>query len=122
MLTSRGLGTVLGDLASMGFDAKWGVLGADSIGLSHHRARIWMVAHSHSNRLERGVQCNKKGHGQAKDGFNSDVHKNKIRRYLSEPKLLGGTHGMAARMDRAKAIGNGQVPFCAATAWRVLSD
>jgi hypothetical protein len=29
---------------------------------------------------------------------------------------------MAARMDRAKAIGNGQVPFCAATAWRVLSD
>jgi DNA (cytosine-5)-methyltransferase 1 len=32
MLTSRGLGRVLGDLASMGFDAKWGVLGAADIG------------------------------------------------------------------------------------------
>ena len=30
-------------------------------------------------------------------------------------------HGVAARMDRLKAIGNGQVPLCAATAWRVLS-
>jgi DNA (cytosine-5)-methyltransferase 1 len=29
MLLSRGLGRVLGDLAEMGFDAKWGVLGQD---------------------------------------------------------------------------------------------
>jgi hypothetical protein len=28
---------------------------------------------------------------------------------------------MAARVDRLKAIGNGQVPLCAATAWRILS-
>jgi hypothetical protein len=30
-------------------------------------------------------------------------------------------HGVAARMDRLKAIGNGQVPQCAALAWRVLN-
>jgi hypothetical protein len=29
---------------------------------------------------------------------------------------------VAARVDRIKAIGNGQVPLCAATAWRLLSD
>ena len=29
-------------------------------------------------------------------------------------------NGVAARMDRLKAIGNGQVPLCAATAWRIL--
>jgi hypothetical protein len=29
---------------------------------------------------------------------------------------------VAARVDRLKAIGNGQVPLCAATAWRILSD
>jgi hypothetical protein len=28
---------------------------------------------------------------------------------------------MACRMDRAKAIGNGQVPRVAETAWRILS-
>jgi hypothetical protein len=25
-------------------------------------------------------------------------------------------------MDRLKAIGNGQVPLCAAAAWRILSE
>ena len=44
MLTSRGLGTVLGDLASMGFDARWGVLGAADVGANHKRDRIWIVA------------------------------------------------------------------------------
>jgi hypothetical protein len=28
---------------------------------------------------------------------------------------------VAARVDRLKAIGNGQVPLCAATAWRILN-
>lgn len=30
-------------------------------------------------------------------------------------------HGVAARVDRLKAIGNGQVPQCAAAAWRILT-
>jgi hypothetical protein len=28
---------------------------------------------------------------------------------------------VAARVDRLKAIGNGQVPQCAASAWRILT-
>jgi site-specific DNA-cytosine methylase len=43
MLTSRGLGRVLGDLAEMGLDARWGVLGADDAGAPHLRKRIWIV-------------------------------------------------------------------------------
>ena len=42
-LTARGLGTVLGDLAQMGFDARWGVLGAVHAGAPHKRERIWIV-------------------------------------------------------------------------------
>jgi hypothetical protein len=30
--------------------------------------------------------------------------------------------GVTARVDRLKAIGNGQVPLCAATAWRLLTE
>jgi DNA (cytosine-5)-methyltransferase 1 len=62
MLTHRGLGTVLGDLAKLGFDAEWGVLGASDIGAKHHRKRIWIVARqreifSHTNnRVKRGEQ------------------------------------------------------------------
>jgi hypothetical protein len=29
---------------------------------------------------------------------------------------------LAGRVDRLKAIGNGQVPLCAATAWRLLNN
>lgn len=45
MLTSRGLHRVLGDLAEMGFDARWGVLGAAHVGAPHLRERIWILAH-----------------------------------------------------------------------------
>ena len=44
MLTSRGLGRVLGDLAALGYDARWGVLGAVDAGAPHKRDRIWIVA------------------------------------------------------------------------------
>jgi len=38
-----------------------------------------------------------------------------------EPSLGRVAHGVAHRVDRLKAIGNGQVPLCAATAWRLLT-
>ena len=47
-LTSRGLHRVLGDLAEMGMDARWGVLGADDCGAHHERKRIWIVANARS--------------------------------------------------------------------------
>jgi DNA (cytosine-5)-methyltransferase 1 len=46
MLTSRGLHRVLGDLASLGFDARWGVVSAADVGAPHQRDRIWIVANS----------------------------------------------------------------------------
>ena len=39
-----------------------------------------------------------------------------------EPALGRVAHGVAKRVDRLKAIGNGQVPRVAATAWRILSE
>ena len=40
----------------------------------------------------------------------------------TEPALGRVAHGVAHRLDRLKAIGNGQVPRVAATAWRILSE
>ena len=39
-----------------------------------------------------------------------------------EPRVGRVADGVAARVDRLKAIGNGQVPLCAATAWRILNE
>ena len=41
--------------------------------------------------------------------------------WQSEPDVGRVADGVAARVDRLKAIGNGQVPLCAATAWRLLN-
>ena len=49
-LTVRGLGRVLGDLAALGYDAEWGVLGAVNAGAPHKRERIWIMAHASSRR------------------------------------------------------------------------
>jgi hypothetical protein len=42
--------------------------------------------------------------------------------WASEPRLGRVADGVACRVDRLKAIGNGQVPLCAATAWRILNE
>jgi len=42
LLVKRGLAVVLGDLASMGYASKWGVMGAHHAGAPHKRDRIWI--------------------------------------------------------------------------------
>lgn len=40
-------GWLLGDLASIGFDAEWGVLSACAVGAPHVRERLFLVAYPH---------------------------------------------------------------------------
>ena len=44
MLTIRGGVRVIADLTSMGYDAKWMVMGAADVGAPHQRDRIWILA------------------------------------------------------------------------------
>ena len=124
MLTSRGLGTVLGDLASMGFDARWGVLGAADVGANHQRDRIWIVANATFLNLEAqkmvGSQSIQREFGRA-----SNKQHRKIFQFnweANKPSMAGVDDGVADWVDRSKAIGNGQVPICAATAWKILNN
>ena len=223
MLTSRGLGRVLGDLAALGYDARWGVLGAVDAGAPHKRDRIWIVAHTdlHEHRANgrpqdkasavsrnsrkagftgrtsrashdakvladatrtrpslTGAECAEerpyaqsiyaRGKGDVADA-NSASHRRLLIRKKSKIAIVGSTsknidgirdtasaglshrareplgqpdhyaqpersdwwatepdlgrvaHGVAARVDRLKAIGNGQVPAVAALAWEMLT-
>lgn len=45
-LLANGLGDVLGDLASIGYDAKWDCIPAAALGAPHGRDRIWIVAYA----------------------------------------------------------------------------
>ena len=46
-LRSRGLDTVLGGLAALGYDAEWHCLPAAAVGAPHRRDRLWLVAYAH---------------------------------------------------------------------------
>jgi DNA (cytosine-5)-methyltransferase 1 len=45
-LLSRGLGVVLGDLASLGYDAEWHCIPAAAVGAPHIRDRVFIVGHN----------------------------------------------------------------------------
>jgi DNA (cytosine-5)-methyltransferase 1 len=88
--------------------------------------RIWQsdnasqsnVAFSESAGLERWQ--NGRDSQQAKPGFGESSWA--VKEYWrTEPNVGRVVDGMAARVDRLKAIGNGQVPLCAAEAWRLLT-
>lgn len=108
MLTSRGLGAVLGDLAEMGFDAQWGVISAADTGAPHLRERIWIAANAFGEQALR-----KEPRGLQQESACSPW-------WASEPGICRVDDGVAFRLDRLKAIGNGQVSRVAATAWRLL--
>lgn len=59
MLVRRGLARVVGDLAALGYDSAWCVLGADDCGAPHKRKRLWILAHADSPREQQseGIGC-----------------------------------------------------------------
>jgi DNA (cytosine-5)-methyltransferase 1 len=118
-LTHRGLGTVLGDLAEMGYNAKWGVLGAGRLGGCHNRERIWVLA------LDSDLHKYEGGYPQQeiqRRAITSAVTTSERCWWKTVPEVGRVADGVANRMDRARAIGNGQVPAVAATAFKLLSD
>lgn len=117
MLTSRGLGRVLGDLAAMGFDAKWGVLGAREAGFTHQRDRMWIFA-THPERRQRGQQQHDGPGGRVggqQQPFAWDRHWIDV-----FTGVRGNGHGLARNVDRTDAIRNGQVPRVVVRAWEAL--
>ncbi len=52
-LLGRGLDVVLGDLATLGYDAEWHCIPASAIGAPHRRDRVWIVANPGCQHRER---------------------------------------------------------------------
>ena len=195
-ILSRGLGVVLGDLASCGYNAKWLCLRASDVGAPHHRDRWFLLAknmgnthdngqspaeiskspdagndgiqtgpqqtgeptgsgqqhailayanstgthgrrsssnqagqHEFTNRCETMAYASSTGrekqHSTRKPtGTGYDTWSNNQERnqswWSTEPAVGRVANGVASRVDRIKAIGNGQVPLQAAAAFSML--
>ena len=55
-LTFRGGTRVIGDLAEIGYDTEWQIVGADDVGAPHRRKRIWIVAYANCESESNGSQ------------------------------------------------------------------
>jgi DNA (cytosine-5)-methyltransferase 1 len=124
MLVVRGLDRVLGDLAALGYDARWGIVGAIHTGAPHRRDRIWIVADAGEfgfggEKAEQGVGRQRSPiSSMATEWWRSEPEQ--IPREIT-PRLDGVAHGVAARVDRLRCIGNGQVPAVVRLAWNLLA-
>lgn len=55
-IVNNGLGTVLADLAALGYDSEWLCLRASDCGANHHRDRWWLLANSNELGAAAGTQ------------------------------------------------------------------
>jgi DNA (cytosine-5)-methyltransferase 1 len=100
------------DCESMGYKTKAISLSAKDMGADHIRERFWLLAYTNDN-------------GEFSGKVNAETRwmqslDNSI--WEDYPESLRMVDGVAARVDRLKAIGNGQVPLCAASAWKLLTN
>ena len=140
---------IFGDLAEIGYDAEWGTLSAAEVGANHKRDRLWIVAYSQSIEeqlqllaWQDNLQSSRNGKIQSMADTNikrcsefeiatisdkspqSTRCTSKNRRgewFRTEPRMGRVVDGVAHRLDRLEAIGNGQVPEVARVAWELLT-
>jgi DNA (cytosine-5)-methyltransferase 1 len=104
-LLSRGMGRVLGDLASVGYDAEWESLPAGAFGTPHLRTRVFMVAYPN------GLGCD--GPPQRHFAFRLFKCFSPQRVGLSElpeSAVCRVDHDIPGRVDRNRSLGNAVVP------------
>jgi site-specific DNA-cytosine methylase len=118
-LLGRGMGDVLGDLASLGYDAEWDCVPAAFVGAPHIRNRVFVVAYPASPRCasresEPSGQAWERARRSRSDGLGSDVadtagHLRGTPRHerSAAPDWRGSDVAHAASVDGARAIRSG---------------
>lgn len=134
-ITIRGLGTVLGSLSEIGYDAEWCTIQASDFGAPHKRARWFCIAYpktigfyldnerrlsSYSNQERSQIQPinTKQTYRKTSEMFKhssrrvSNREGNYWNRFPIESSVCRRDDGIPNRLDRIAALGNAIVPQC----------
>ena len=113
-LLNRGISTVLGDLAEVGYDSEWHCIPASRVGANHRRDRVWIIAYPDSNGLQGtilGKQCYGAGQEKQEGGETTGTYgQDNWEDWETEPFFLGKNDDVPGWMDRVMALGNSVVP------------
>ena len=144
-LTLGGL-SVIGELASIGYDAEWRIVSAASVGANHRRDRIIIVAYPGGKRLEAkrpefqtaGVIGNSENSRELMANSNGAPEQLEHKREVSKPNPTGRSeyqgwkwwqtepdvgrvaNGVPNRVDRLRGLGNAVVPQVAEVIGRLV--
>lgn len=147
-LLGRGMGTVLGDLASVGYDAEWHCIPASAVGAPHRRDRVWIIAHpggeqhegdcapfggevaaqlswasasSSTNKNRAFVDSMCVGHGRKNSRVCAGWDSSERSNWWSvEPAVDRMANGVPGRVDRLRGLGNAIVPQVAEVIARAI--
>jgi DNA (cytosine-5)-methyltransferase 1 len=113
-LRKRGLSTVLGNLAQIGYDAEWHCIPASIVGAPHPRDRIWIMAYP-AKVLRQRERWDQPCGILSRDGLLS-ILDNQGRRepipswWAAEPSVDRVVHGVSNRVDRLGCLSNSLAP------------
>ncbi len=116
-ITSRGLGDVLGDLASVRYDTEWVCIRAADVGAPHRRERLFLVAHSQcfgrqaGSGIFRGITTQELCSAFRWGGVPHRNADGRVR-LTPQPEVFRVDDGFPSGLDlsRLRALGNAVVP------------
>jgi DNA (cytosine-5)-methyltransferase 1 len=109
-VSAKAIARAAADCQSSGYKTETLALSAKDLGADHIRKRYWLLAYSN---VRYEFLCRIHAKASELPNLRSSI-------WETGPCESGMDDGLADRLDRFKAIGNGQVPIVAATAWRIL--
>jgi DNA (cytosine-5)-methyltransferase 1 len=109
-LLSRGMGTVLADLSSLGYDAEWHCIPAAAVGSPQFRDRVWIIAHPSCRRLSRGPERHREGQIVERWDDADGLAMGQRRARDARSWVRRADHGIPSRVDRLRCLGNAVVP------------
>jgi DNA (cytosine-5)-methyltransferase 1 len=129
-LLHGGIEHVLGDLASVGFDAEWGSIRASDVGAPHRRERIFILGYTDGKGLEGWQQPVRQSSDERPawppSPSDTDAWEKVSEQYFpaTKPPVRRVANGLARGLgeaDKLRILGNGVVPQQAALAYTLLS-
>lgn len=126
LLRTRGLTVILKDLAELGYDARWCILGSGDFQAPHSRKRMWILAtNTNCFRSQENTNQDRVCEQTLSKENSRRFSKVGMSNFRTESRPIGARpmgvgNAVAYELDRIKAAGNGQDPVVAARAWKLL--
>jgi DNA (cytosine-5)-methyltransferase 1 len=124
-LLGRGMGRVLGDLSTLGYDAEWQIISAADVGAPHLRERVWIVANAEREWELQQEGCERDERGWSGncgeevayppdsyifEAVGSAIARRECGEWEPESNVGRVAHGIPSRVERLKGLGNAVVP------------